>query len=94
MRGMGLKLVATSSRSDEFLGLFCPKKDEGLAVRAMDAVLAIGEGLAAETDALDGLNDGAVGRNSNARTLNLVEMADVGVSVPRGLETPDVAAVV
>ena len=76
------------------MGVRFAKNAEGLAVRAMDAIRLIGEGLAAETDALDGMNDGAVGLNSIARTLNLVDTADVGVSTPLGLETPELPPVV
>ena len=62
---------------------------DGVAVRAIEAVRAMGEGEAAVTEALEGLNEGAVGRNSRALALNLLDTAEVGVSVPRGLERPE-----
>lgn len=81
-----------SSRSFTGLGLRGPKNADGLAALATEATLPIGDGLAAVVDDDVGLKAGAVGRNSIARTLSFVDTAEIGVSVPRGLERPDPGA--
>lgn len=91
IRSTGLKFFMISSCSVAALGLRCPKNAVGLAVLATEATLPMGDGLAALVDGAVGLKAGAVGLNSRARTLNLVETADVGVSVPLGLDKPETA---
>ena len=83
MRLIGLKNEENFGLSDYGRGLRVPKKVAGLGAREIDRVLAVVEGgLEAATEPA-GLNDDAdgLGRNSSAATLNLVDIAEVGVCI-------------
>lgn len=67
--------------SEAGTGFFAPKKAEGLAARETDLVLAFERGLEETFEVPAGVNALAagLGLNSNALTLNLVEIVEVGV---------------
>jgi hypothetical protein len=90
---MGLKLSSTDGRSATGLGLREPKNADGLEALEIDRVLWIDDGLDGAFEGAVGLKARALalGLNSMAFTLNLVETVDVGVcTLDRcGLETLD-----